>query len=62
MKDIEEEVLRKLLIDLFLATPRKREHLLQNSKERAHEKTKTTTYQGNDNQPGENHDEKEAET
>ena len=62
MENIEEEVLRKLLIDLFLATPRKRAHLLQNSQESMHVETKATTYQIRDNQQGENHDEKEAKT
>jgi hypothetical protein len=43
MENIEEEVLRKLLIDLFLATPRKGAHLLRNNQESVHVETKTTT-------------------
>jgi len=61
MKDIEEEVLRKLLVELFLATPRRRPAFPQpDSQKRTNEKTTITTRQGNDNQLGENCDEKEA--
>lgn len=61
MKDLEKEVLRMLLIELFLATPRKRPALPQpDSQEAMNEKTMTTIRQGSDNQPGENHHEKEA--
>jgi len=63
MKDIEEEVLRKLLVDLFLAPPRRRTHLQQkNGQKGMHEKTPTTTRRGSNNQPEENHNEKEVKT
>lgn len=61
MKDIEEEGLRRLLVDLFLAAPRRRTHLQQNSQEGTRKKAAPTVRQSSDNQIGENHDEKEAE-
>jgi hypothetical protein len=62
MKDIEEEVLRRLLVELFLAAPRRRTRLQQDSQEGARKKAVPTVRQRSDNQTGENHDEKEAET
>jgi hypothetical protein len=62
MRDLEEEVLRRLLVDLFLAAPRRRTPLEQNSQEGTRKKSAPSVRQKKiDNQTGDNHDEKEEQ-